>query len=190
MAFQKKWKNDSGTKTYFSWRSMKHRCTHPSNASWEYYGGRGVKVCDRWLNDFDAFVEDMGFAEDGQSLDRIDPNKGYSPENCRWATSVEQARNKREHRRITYRGQTKLLVEWAELLGVSSDTLHKRLSRMSPSKALAQDGVFTGKTIHGTRTAYSARGCRCDICRKGNTERARKQRALRRLRAKASEESA
>jgi hypothetical protein len=140
-------------------------------------------VCERWLNDFDAFVEDMGFAEDGQSLDRIDPNKDYSPDNCRWATSVEQARNKRNHRRITHRGQTRILVEWADLLGISSDTLCKRLARMSSSKALAQAGVFTGKTVHGTRTAYSTRGCRCDICRKANTERARKYRALKRQRA-------
>lgn len=179
MAFRKKWRNDSGTKTYFAWRSMRCRCLHASNPSWKNYGGQGVQVCGRWLNNFDAFVEDMGFAEEGQSLDRIDPHGSYSPDNCRWATSVEQARNKRQHRRITYCGQTRLLVEWAELLGVSIDTLHKRLGRMTVAKALADTGLMTGKLTHGTRTAYEARKCRCDTCRAANAERARKNRAKR-----------
>lgn len=180
MGFQKKWKNDSGTKTYYAWRAMRQRCLNPKNPSWKHYGDKNVRVCDRWLNDFDAFVEDMGFAKDGESLDRIDPSKGYSPDNCRWATSTEQARNKRQHRRITFWGETKLLVEWAETLGVSSCTLHKRLSRMSVAKAFSHYGLMTKKTVHGTRTAYSARGCRCDVCRAGNSERARKYRAKKR----------
>lgn len=177
MAYQKKWKNDSGTKTYFAWRSMRRRCLNPRDTSWKHYGGRGVLICDRWLEDYDAFVEDMGFAEEGLSLDRIDPQKGYSPDNCRWATSTEQARNKREHRRVTYRGQTKLLVEWAEQLGVDVRTLHKRLSRMSVPKALAEAGLMTGALVHGTRTAYEVRKCRCEECRAANTERARTYRA-------------
>lgn len=176
MGFKKKWKNDSGTKTYYAWRSMRSRCQNSKDPSWDNYGGRGVYVCDRWREDFDAFVEDMGFAQEGQSLDRIDPNKGYEPSNCRWATSVEQARNKRVHRRITHRGQTKLLVEWAETLGVSIDTLHKRLGRMSVSKALSVKGFFRDQWKHGTRNAYERKKCRCGLCRAANAERARKNR--------------
>jgi len=177
MAFKKKWKNDSGIKTYFAWRSMRRRCLNSNDNSWKNYGAQGVTVCDRWVDDYDAFVEDMGFAQEGLSLDRIDPRKGYSPENCRWATSTEQARNKREHRRITYRGQTKISVEWAELLGISLDTLHKRLERMSVPRALSELGLMTGKLVHGTRTAYEIRKCRCEECRAANTERARTYRA-------------
>jgi uncharacterized protein (DUF433 family) len=78
-----------------AWSGAIDRCHNPANAAFKDYGGRGITVCERWRNSFDAFVADMGARPDGLSLDRIDVNKGYSPDNCRWADKYVQARNKR-----------------------------------------------------------------------------------------------
>ena len=86
----------SGTSTYKSWSKMKERCYLESYAEPEYYRDRGIVVCDRWINSFENFLEDMGERPDGMTLDRIDVNKGYFKENCRWADPTIQAYNSRK----------------------------------------------------------------------------------------------
>lgn len=84
-----------GTPTYSTWRSMKKRCLNPGHRSWPHYGGRGITICDAWLESFDAFLADMGERPDGTTLDRINPDGNYEPGNCRWATVLEQRHNRR-----------------------------------------------------------------------------------------------
>jgi hypothetical protein len=119
----------SRTPIYRLWRAMLRRCNDPKNKRFDSYGGRGIKVCERWL-DFSAFYADMGNRPHGMSLDRIDNDGNYEPSNCRWATPVQQSRNKRPFRKkgaITFAGKKMGLAWWARETGISSDTISRRL---------------------------------------------------------------
>jgi len=118
------------------WEGMLRRCQNKKDKNYMLYGGRGIKVCDRWL-DPKNFAEDMGEKPNGYSLDRIDPNGDYCPENCRWATPAEQGANKRTNRMIEHEGETLHLAEWCRRLGMKPSTVFNRISSgMSPSLAL------------------------------------------------------
>lgn len=117
-----------GTRVYGAWAGMAQRCTNPNNKYFRLYGGRGIKVCERWALSLEAFLADMGEPPSPQhTLDRIDSNGDYEPGNCRWATAREQARNRTTNRYITYRGQTRLLIEWCEILGQNVARVRARL---------------------------------------------------------------
>ena len=105
---------------------MIQRCTNPKRSHFEHYGGRSIKVCDRWM-DFKNFLEDMGPRPEGMTLDREDNDGDYEPNNCRWATRVEQARNSKQVVWVEIGGVNKRLVEWCEDLGVSINTVRARV---------------------------------------------------------------
>ena len=119
--------NMCNTRTYKSWQKMLSRCTNSNDDSYKYYGDRGIKVCTRWLNSFEKFLEDMNERPEGMTLDRKDNDKGYSPENCRWATPLEQARNKRNNVLIEHNGQTKTIGEWTTIAGLSHGAVRARI---------------------------------------------------------------
>lgn len=113
---------------YAIWSNIVQRCCNPRCRAYPKYGGRGIRVCERWRESIDAFLEDMGpRPSPAHSVDRIDNDGPYSPENCRWATRKEQSRNRPSRNvRMTCNGRTMLMVEWAEELGIKLATLHKR----------------------------------------------------------------
>ena len=115
--------NLSKTRTYAIWCGMKRRCYNKNEMNYPRYGGKGVKVCDRWLNSFENFLEDMGEAPKGLTLDRISSQGDYEPGNCRWATVHEQNRNKKNIINITVGNESKCLGEWASYYGVEYDKL-------------------------------------------------------------------
>lgn len=116
----------TGSLTHTRWLVMRRRCSDSNAAGYENYGGRGIKVCERWM-DFSAFLADMGECPPGMTIDRIEPDGHYEPGNCRWATKLTQARNTRANRVLEFNGQAKCLEEWAEEYGMSSRSLMSRL---------------------------------------------------------------
>lgn len=123
-------------KEYRAWASMKSRCGNSNIPAFSDYGGRGITVCDPWRNSFEAFFEDMGNCPEGQSLDRIDVEKGYSPENCRWASSDTQINNRRNTIYVEFQGETRPLTEWAGILGTSRSNIYQRLRINSPEETI------------------------------------------------------
>lgn len=116
-----------GTPTYRSWISMRQRCQNQRLRQYADYGGRGIRVCERWQV-FENFYADMGERPEGCTLDRIDGNGNYEPGNCRWAPPKTQSRNWRNaNHRITYAGETLTLAEWSERVGIEHHTLQYRL---------------------------------------------------------------
>lgn len=134
-------KNESrymtGTAFYETWRQMRRRCYDPKAKGYKHYGGRGIQVCERWQT-FQNFYDDMfeSYSE-GLTIERIDVNGHYSPENCRWATNMEQQANKRNNRVLVYRGEEMHLAELCRRTGVSKMMMQDRLSRgMTPDEAV------------------------------------------------------
>lgn len=109
---------EKASPTYASWAAMHTRCNNANSGSYDGYGAKGIEVCHRWKS-FSNFLEDMGERPEGASIDRLDNSKGYAPENCKWSTRTEQARNRKMCLAIDYAGETKSLAEWCERLGLS-----------------------------------------------------------------------
>ena len=119
----------SYTRLYRIWADMKNRCLNPNLSKYRRYGGRGIQVCDEWLNDFQAFCDwsmANGYRED-LTIDRIDNDGNYCPENCRWATQTVQQNNKSSNHLLTYDGQTFTITEWATRMNIHKDTLMDRI---------------------------------------------------------------
>lgn len=169
MATQRKWRSPITSGTYGSWRAMLGRCLDPGNVAYQYYGGRGITVCDEWISNYDRFYDDMGERPPGLTLDRKDCELGYSIENCQWADKKSQMNNRRTTIMVTHREVTMTLSQWAEHLGVPYYTLWNRLRAhaMSPEKALTANSLDPVQS-HGN-SGYS-RGCRCDLCRQARRE--------------------
>lgn len=118
-------KNPTKHPLYWLWQGMKGRCKNPNHVAWKWYGGKGVKVCDRWQT-FENFVDDMGERPPNASVDRIDANKDYEPGNCRWASPKEQGRNKADITRLSIEGNIYIARELADLSGLKVDTIVAR----------------------------------------------------------------
>ena len=118
----------TGTKVYDIWCSMKGRCDTPSNSAYPNYGGRGITYCNGWVL-FENFYADMGDVPDGMTLDRIDNAGDYEPENCRWASRLEQMNNTRRSRFITFNGATRTLAQWSRETGIMRETIRDRIDR-------------------------------------------------------------
>lgn len=128
---------------YVAWCCMKDRCTNPNIKNYADYGGRGITVCDRWLESFGAFYTDMGPKPTSRhSIDRFPDNNGnYSPQNCRWATPVEQCNNRRTNRILTINGVSHTVAEWSRISLVPGSEIRKRLSRGWPHHDAAMKPV-------------------------------------------------
>lgn len=119
----------SKTRLHSIWSKMKDRCTRENNPAYKWYGGRGITICQEWLEDFMNFYNwamDNGY-EDGLSIDRINVNENYEPSNCRWIPLEEQALNTRTTKFLTYKGETKTVSEWCEITGIKKTTMLNRI---------------------------------------------------------------
>jgi hypothetical protein len=118
------------TPEYNVWYGMRQRCSYAKHSTYRLYGGRGIRVCDRWQHSFENFIADMGPRPSAEhSIDRIDNDGHYEPGNCRWALGRDQFRNMRTNRHLTLNGRTQTMVEWARELSMDVRTLHTRLKK-------------------------------------------------------------
>lgn len=118
----------SHTRTYQIWKLMLARCRAPRGKRFERYGKRGIRVCPRWES-FQNFLNDMGYAPDGLSIERVNNDKGYSPGNCVWANQKTQSRNRRTNHMVTISGKTRPIAEWAEILNQPVGMVYRRIYR-------------------------------------------------------------
>ena len=137
----------SETRIFGLWTQMMARCHCETNQAFDRYGGRGIFVSERW-HLFENFYADMGDPPPDMTLDRRDNDGPYSPENCRWASRVEQGRNKRNNRLLTYRGEIRCMAEWCELLGLKTPTVCQRLNKRGWSVDRALSTPATLKPVH------------------------------------------
>lgn len=126
------------TPEYRAWAAMKQRCFNEGGPAYKNWGGRGIKVCDEWLNSFEQFFADMGRRPAGTSLERENNDGDYSPGNCKWGTRTEQSQNTRTAVRLTFKGETLCLSEWARRCGLLVCTMRRRIIRLGAEKAIGE----------------------------------------------------
>lgn len=178
----------SKTTVYSVWNGMKFRCLNEKSTVFPYYGGRGIKVCERWLT-FENFLADMGEPPAGGTLDRLDNDGNYCPENCAWRTRRAQQNNRRVNVRVTYQGEEMTLTELSRLSGVHFNTLRERLGQGVPVEAAIDPGRRPSPGLAlGASVSASARRARTH-CKNGhewtpqNTAKQKTGRACRRCHA-------
>ena len=138
--------NKSKDRIYTIWRQMKNRCLKKNNKDYHRYGGRGIKICKRWLI-AKNFFDDMGDPPNNKmQLNRINNNGDYKPSNCKWSTAMENSNNKRTSIFISYKGKKKTIAQWARILHICPKTLGHRINAKWPI-----DAVFTLKVNRGNR---------------------------------------
>ena len=176
-------KTDNGNlkKVKLAYKNMRDRCYNPKAANYKHYGARGIAVCDEWRENPDTFYQwalDNGGCEPKKSIDRIDNNKNYSKENCRWVGIREQLCNRRVNRYVEVDGKNLALSVAADIVGIKANTLQRRLStyKMPLEKALSSSNLREKPIIHGTRNGYETHKCRCELCKASNASRAKKYR--------------
>lgn len=122
----------SHSRLYGIWRNMKDRCLNPNQTYFEHYGGRGIKICDEWLNSFESFHDwsmNNGYSDE-LTIDRIENSGNYEPDNCRWITMKKQSNNTRRNLVYTHNGQTRTLSEWADIKGFSYNKVYQRIHKL------------------------------------------------------------
>lgn len=128
---------------YKTWKNIIERCNNPENEAYHNYGGRGIKVCERWNNVTD-FIEDMyPLYRKGLEIDRIDVNGNYCPENCRWVTRMENCNNMRKNRIIEYKGENKTIRQWSDKIEIPYKVLVYRINKWNINRAFTQK--YNGK---------------------------------------------
>lgn len=141
----------TGTPTFGTWQSIIARCERPSSISYKYYGAKGIAVCERWRNSFQAFLDDMGQRPDGMTIDREDTDGNYEPGNCRWATIDQQNNNKSDTRHMYFNGRTMNMTAWAKEIGTSPAALHHRITKIGMSVEDALTIPFSRSNAGGAR---------------------------------------
>lgn len=140
---------------YQVWKSIRRRCNSKLSRDYPRYGGRGITICGRW-KEFANFLDDMGCRPSrNHQIERRDNNAGYSPDNCKWATPKEQARNRSSNRIVHHDGQRKCLAEWCESLGIDSSTLASRLKRWSVEQAVTTPILNDRQRLKGRRLEFN-----------------------------------
>lgn len=138
----------SETREYSVWTNIKTRCFSEKCHAYMNYGGRGITMCDRWRYSFKAFLDDVGYAPDGMSLDRNNNDKGYEPGNCAWATRDQQNNNRRDNPRITYEGITLTIAQWAKRMGMSYGLVKSRFyAGHSPETIFSRKTANSGSRL-------------------------------------------
>lgn len=138
--------------TYVSWVCMKVRCMNEAHKSYPRYGGRGITICSRWMK-YENFLADMGLRPEGFTLDRIDTNGNYEPENCRWASAKQQMDNQRKTVWVECYGEKLTISDWSIRTGLSKETIRRRILKGLPTDVVLGSPARCGVMLIGSRKA-------------------------------------